>query len=198
MDKNKGQGAARNLGLDHAKGEYVLFVDSDDFINLQTVEQLIGSMRDKEVDVIRFNAKSFSDEGERIKEKEYNFNHFMKENKSYTKRELTSVYLSYSPSPVLYLFKKEIIEKNKIRFKESIIHEDELFSTLLFLHAKSFSYINRSFYNRRYRKGSTMTKKDLEQKIYSFNSYLKILCEYEQLLNVKKYKSLEKNYLNIE
>lgn len=187
---NKGQAAARNRGISKATGKYILFVDSDDYLNINAVEKLVDIAESQEVELVRFNAKSFSDEGEAILEKEYKFDLFLKEKFIYYKNNFKNVYLSFSPSPVLYLFKKRILEINNISFKEKIIHEDELFSAELFLKANSCSFINEAFYNRRYRKGSTMTERTFKQKKYSFDSYIKIINEYE---NFREGLKLEKN-----
>src|SRR5690625_639570 len=60
-DKNKGQAAARNLGIEVSNGEYILFVDSDDLIRKDAVEILIMEMQKNDVSLIRFNAISFHD-----------------------------------------------------------------------------------------------------------------------------------------
>lgn len=179
---NQGQATARNIGIKQAKGKYILFVDADDFIEQETVEVLVQTIEQFQADFVRFNAKSFSEEGEKILQKEYTFNLFLDEQRNYTKDQFENVYLSFSPSPVLYLFKRDLIEKNNIRFKEHIIHEDELFSSLIFFCATSCVYINQSFYNRRYRQGSTMTKKTEKQRRHSFYSYVQVINYYNELL----------------
>lgn len=194
-EKNQGQAVARNIGMENSMGKYILFVDSDDYIHPQTVEELVHTIETFQVDFVRFNARSFSDKGESIQQKEYNFNLFLKEKKVYAKKEFKNVYLSFSPSPVLYLFKRDLVEKQTIRFMEHIIHEDELFSSEIFLYADSCVYLNRSFYNRRYRQGSTMTKKSEEQLKYSFDSYVKIINYYNDLLLKKSFNKEEQFFL---
>lgn len=180
---NKGQSVARNIGLKKAKGQYILFVDSDDYINRDTVEKLVDLLLRYEVDFVRFNAKSFSSDGEFIKEKEYNFDKYLKEDTIYNKKNFVNIYLSFSPSPVLYMFKSSLINTFDLEFLENIIHEDEWFSTMLFLYSDECVYYNEPFYNRRYRKGSTMTKNSLSQKEFSFNSYITIIKKYTDLIN---------------
>lgn len=67
---------------------------------------------------------------------------------------------------------------------ENVLHEDEYFSAMLFLHTKRFVYLNDSLYHRRYRALSTMTDFSIEQKVKSYNSYSKI------------YRTLEKEFYN--
>lgn len=182
---NKGQATARNIGIDKVNGDYLLFVDSDDFLHKETVAQLVKTAEEKKVDMVRFNAKSFSDEGEPIKEKEYNFSLYLKNNYVYDHNKFNNVYLSFSPSPVLYLLKTDLLRQHNVKFHEGIIHEDELFSAEVFLVAKSCVYINEAYYQRRYRSGSTMTERSIEQKKYSFDSYIKVMQIYQNIL-IKK------------
>ena len=52
--KNSGQGAARNLGIKHATGEYILFLDSDDFLLPQSINKILGIVKHVSCDVINF------------------------------------------------------------------------------------------------------------------------------------------------
>lgn len=184
--QNKGQSAARNIGIENAKGKYLLFVDSDDYIAKDTVSELVKVMEKRDVDVVRFNATSFSEESQHMAITKYKFDHFLKDNIVYRKPNFKNVYLSYSPSPVLYLVKKSLLNLNNIRFVESIIHEDEWFTTMIFLHANNCAYINQSFYHRRYRAGSTMTISSINHKKHSFKSYITIIRGYQKILEETK------------
>jgi len=181
--KNQGQGTARNIGLKKSSGDFILFVDSDDYIELDTVTYLVEKMLETNVDFVRFNGESFSSGGEVIKEDSYRFSNYLKEDKIYKKQNFNNIYLSFIPSPVLYMFKSQLLIDNNITFSENIIHEDEVFSAKIFLYAEDCLYVNKYFYNRRYRAGSTMTKKSKEQKEKSFRSYIKIIETYKKILS---------------
>lgn len=182
--KNKGQAAGRNLGLEKSKGEIILFVDADDYIERDTIEEVVSSFQRYDINMIRFNAISYDDKKDKLyQEKRYNFSKYLREDYIYKNNSLKDIYLSYNASPVLYACKKSILIDKNIKFTEGIIHEDELFNTNLYLNIDSVLFINRSFYIRRYRDNSTMTNKSKEQLKYSFNSYLFILNEYKILLN---------------
>ena len=53
--KNGGLSDARNTGMKHARGEYILFLDSDDFIHDQTLELMVGAIKSKRADMVMFN-----------------------------------------------------------------------------------------------------------------------------------------------
>ena len=74
--ENAGQGLARNDGLDLAKGKYILFVDSDDYIETYTCERLVDVMEKEQADLCCFGYRSETPEGElfyqaKLKEKIY-------------------------------------------------------------------------------------------------------------------------------
>lgn len=193
---NQGQAAARNKGLDIATGEYIQFVDSDDFIELDMVEKIVNVFKKTSVDFIRFNAKSYNDgEDKTFNEDKYIFNHYLRENKIYRNNDLKFIYYSFTGVPYLYTFSRELIQRKTIRFFEGIIHEDELFNTMIYLEVKSAAFIDQEFYIRRYREGSTMTDKSEKQIKHSFNSYQKIETIYEELLNSNEYEISKNKFL---
>jgi len=192
--ENKGQGFARNKGLKLAEGKYILFVDSDDYIERETLQVLVQEIENNNVDFVRFKARRFSNNNEFLSKIKKN-RILLKENKIYINGSYKAIYLSYSPSPVLYLFKKDIVKRNKLKFPEGIIHEDELFSTLLFIYANSCIYVDKPFYNRRYREGSTMTTLTNEQKQKSFFSYINIIKSYKMLLKKSNISRLDQFFL---
>lgn len=191
---NKGQAAARNLGLKKAKGDVIIFVDSDDYIELNTVEALVKSFVDYQVDMVRFNAKSFFDNDYTLfQESKYDFSKYLTEDKIYKNSKLDDIYLSYTAVPWLYAFKRDVLKRKHILFMEGIIHEDELFNTELYLIIESAVYINQAFYCRRYRENSTMTNQSIKQQNYSIDSYLKIIKKYEEIVN--HYQRMKKNFI---
>ena len=64
--KDGGLGPARNFGIDIAKGQYIFFVDSDDFLPLDTIEKLMEVMEDKEVDIIAGGYCSVDEQGKKL------------------------------------------------------------------------------------------------------------------------------------
>lgn len=193
---NQGQAAARNKGLDIATGEYIQFVDSDDFIELDMVEKIVNVLKKTSVDFIRFNAKSYNDrEDKTFNEDKYIFNHYLRENKIYRNNDLKFIYYSFTGGPCLYTFSRELIQRKTIRFFEGIIHEDELFNTMIYLEVKSAAFIDQEFYIRRYREGSTMTDKSEKQLNKSFNSYLEVINQYEKLLLNSNLKNSQQKFL---
>lgn len=69
--KNKGAGAARNKGLKSAKGEYIHFLDSDDWIEIDAYEKLYNIIKDRDIDFIKFRGFSYNNQLKQITTRNY-------------------------------------------------------------------------------------------------------------------------------
>jgi glycosyltransferase involved in cell wall biosynthesis len=154
-NSNKGQGAARNTGLKTAEGEYIWFVDSDDFIVLQSGEILYALAKQYDADIVRFNAVSFieNQNNERIYEnsKTYFCNWRYDSVISIDKEKHT---LSGAGSTVWNFFTKKHVYQN-ISFREGVFHEDTDFTPIVFSSVKTVYCVPYAFYFRRKHQEST-------------------------------------------
>jgi len=152
---NKKQGGARNTGLKAAKGEYIWFVDPDDFIKLNVTKQLLEICFENNLDILQFNYDKVSFSGEF---------QFKKENVKNTSvmngieffHSLGKDFLNgYDLSVWSRIVKNDYLKKNKIEFIENTIFEDLEFSLRTLLFSISIKAISDSFYCYRYNENST-------------------------------------------
>lgn len=191
--KNEGQGIARNIGLDNAQGEFIAFVDSDDFIKEDMLEKSYEKSVSKNLDLVMYKISSFDNETHEINDNLWYyslkcFDGFEKEifNNSDTKKFTHLI----SVTPFNKLYKRSFIEKNNIRFPDKYIFEDEVFFYNVYLKAKRISLIDENlYYYRTNRKGSTVSNnsdKDYTDVVHIFRLIRQLLIETNYLNTYKK------------
>ena len=190
--ENGGLSSARNAGLDVAAGEYILFVDSDDYLESDLLETLVQNIVDH-FTVVSFGY-SFEDEKEKvITEYLDHISNTVLDNKKVLLKlmcnELTDYRLSWCAWSKLY--SRFVIEKYNIRFADNrkIYAEDLYFNLCYFPYVKCVKTINRAMYHYIGRGDSITGKDELQSNISRF----------EQLaFSVKEYysKHNECNYLS--
>ncbi|MFL2079868.1 glycosyltransferase family 2 protein [Marinilactibacillus psychrotolerans] len=195
--QNSGLSATRNKGLSMASGQYVIFLDSDDYWHKDTVEKILKTIKTFNPDLIRFNAKAFFEEKVTLDypQLDYDLSSQLLSEHLYEDEELKFNFDSFKSSACLYAFKKKIIDKENLKFDETIIHEDQLFTSQLFLLINSMVYLNQNLYFRRYRSNSITTNRSLDQLKYSYLSYYKIIKLYEIMLQNHSYNKLKTDFL---
>lgn len=167
---NKGVSAARNAGLAIAKGQFVGFVDSDDWIEPDTYATAIQYMAD-DVDLVCWGVNVEGD----AKEKEKMAKLFDNSFSGKVTADLSSKF-SLSTTICDKLFRKAIIKDNDIKFPEDLRYEDTWFLWKYMLHVSNFYYIEHKFYNYIQHQGSFMASKSrgvLTDRIHGlYNVYL--------------------------
>lgn len=159
--ENKGQSAARNVALQHARGKYLYMMDSDDVLNDADALQTCYDYAERcEADFIFFDGESFSDTGDANR---FSWNtkrtHLVEENRTYDGEYLLNMMLDTKKHNCvvwLLFIQRDFLTRTGLQFYEGIIHEDELFTTCLTLSSDNIYCLRRSFVAHRIRSASTM------------------------------------------
>ena len=165
--ENKGQAVARNRGLEIARGEYISFVDSDDYIDLNMLEELYNAANGKYDIVVcdfylTYLDKSPSDvysfildnPGGLISSKDYLF---------------------AGAGPWNKIYKNSFLKKNKFKFPEGIIYEDYASIPILAIYNPSIYYVKKAFLHYVQSDNSTMrfnTYKKKSEDLFEASYYL--------------------------
>ena len=171
IKENGGLSDARNYGLKKAHGEYVLFVDSDDYIDSQMVEKMYHQAIKNKLDVVVCDTINVYPDGHE---------QIIKSNVDYADNDLEN-YLISPPMACIRLFKKDIF--NKITFKKGIFYEDLEMTPKVVNITKKVGFINEPLYYYLQRSGSIMKQKAFNDK----------LLDIFDVLNSNR-KALQKNY----
>jgi hypothetical protein len=164
QQSNAGLSAARNAGVRHSTGQFLLFLDSDDYLSANALELLTDiAMRDQ-LDVLFFDADSFFETPE-LAEAHVGFQTYYTRSANYseprTGAELFRLMLpadDYRPSACLQLISHKHYVDAELAFVEGLIHEDNLFTFQCLLTAQRAAHTAHPVYQRRVRSGSITTE----------------------------------------
>lgn len=194
---NGGLSDARNHGIDYATGDYMLFVDSDDFIELNAVEKLLDFAIDKDLDIGCADAYRVTQIGDNIEQsilisgnnpnqvlsgEEYLVNAI--DNKKYSVAVWTKIYRS------------RLIKENHVYFKKGLYHEDEKWTPEVMLKANRVAYMNYPFYYYMIRKNSITQTGDRKKHIKDvIETCEKLSKEFNTIIKDEKNKKILIDYL---
>lgn len=167
VDNMSGQSYARNLGLEVASGEYVGFVDSDDWVELDMFEKMYNKARSADTDITMCQAQLYDDKEQRFYTDDY---YSLKPLESFkdcvfspddTKNQILNI------NVVLWnkIYKREFLQGTNVKFQNGFIYEDLPFFFETYLKAQRVNILwEAPYYYRQNRNFSTMQNSD--KKVY--------------------------------
>ncbi len=186
IDKeNEGQGVARNIGIQNSTGEYITFVDPDDWIELDMYEKMYNQAKSLDSQVVFCNYRKVNE----VDGKTSIPNIFRKAVSTTKSKALTIESGKNIKKPILYksflvapcyvwngIYEASIIKQNAVRFADLRCYEDIMFLVRTIILAQNISYINSVFYNYRIRK--TLTLRANEEGYIDLINIIKAVKDY--------------------
>ena len=160
-----GLGHARNIGMNRAIGEYILFIDSDDYLEPNSLKKCLDKLKAEKAQILRFKFRRTD---------------CKKSNKS-VKNPYTISGAAYMANNNLsgcawsYIFSRELANRHNIRFQCGVYHEDEEFSTKLHFYSTSLIDCKNIVYNYYIRPGSIPQSTNVEDQEKRIRDFLSIL-----------------------
>jgi len=187
---NGGLSDARNSGIGEASGDYILFIDSDDLIEKNSLNDIACTIKGNNFpDVVFLEAIKFYQDG-RTEPMGDGYNHQMIDGRNYVEvLRFIETMPKFPGSACTKAVKKEIIN-NKLEFQVGILSEDNEWSIRLFGIARSFAYCDKPYYLYRQQREGSITHMVSEKTVKSLieiiekHSYKKVETDYEYFCNV--------------
>ena len=181
IKENGGQGSARNYGLKKASGEYIGYVDSDDFVEKDMYKKLYNKAKENNYDIVVCGNYNVSEDYQNK-----NIDAFINNYNT----DLENIF--FGKMAVLNkIYKRDILIKNKLEFKEKVWYEDLAFTLKAIMNSNTFAFIDEPLYDYLIREGSTMNNSNVQRN-------LEILDAFNDILSYIQHNKKEEYFSKIE
>lgn len=175
--ENSGLSIARNFGIDHARGKYIGFVDSDDYVDEYMFEKLYISCEQHDLDLAICKISLFDEETGEINNdlNYYNLGVFKGFDKEvFNSEDTTSFTCNIVVNAYNKLYRKSLLDENSIEFPPHLIFEDEVVFIKTYLYAKRISIVDEFLYYYRLNRQGSITYLEKE------NDYVDMVYVYKK------------------
>ena len=190
FEKNTGLAKAKNIGLSKATGDYILFLDGDDYIEKDLLQKLVDEDIDK-YDLLRFQAREVKN-NDVINE--YSEEQFISKNGIEAFKKIINYH--YIENSWLYSYSNKFFKENNFSFNEGCVAEDYGLTPLIIASANKVKCISYIGYNYVQRDNSLMNSDDYNNKIKKMDDMLKQATYQKLELDNIKNSEIVKDFLD--
>lgn len=154
-EKNGRQGTARNIGLSYATGDFISFVDFDDWIHPDMYKVLVDIMNKNECDVVQFRYMETKDKPEEMSRAIDNIDYRIVDYSCNRKENLLNSQI-LNESCTTKLYRKSLIDCANLRYAEGVAYEEPMFTYPMKFYVNKAAVTETKFYYYRYNEKGTM------------------------------------------
>lgn len=189
--ENGGHAVATNMGMGMAKGKYLYLMDSDDIVELNTLEDTYNLAEEKNLDFVIFKAINYNDPENRYYETEvYSMSNLLKAvgNNVFNYKDIPeNVLFNMSVTPWSKLYNREFVERIGAKFPEGLVFEDNVFFWQVLFNADRIYFHDEFLFTRRWYSTSSTTAGD-KRFLDSIQVYNLVWEEFRKHNEFEKYK----------
>lgn len=179
VKENGGLSDARNYGVNYAIGDYLIFVDSDDYISKDLLKKLNKELSNNPVDVIRYGIELVNENGQILNQVKLNTFKNVSKVKA-IKKILNDKYIEPA---WMHAYNFKFWKVNKFKYEKGTIHEDFGLTPLILSKAKTFTSIDYLGYNYLIRSNSIMTQTSYDKIKKRVNDFKNHYLTHKKYLN---------------
>ena len=191
IKENGGQGSARNYGLEKANGEYIGYVDGDDFIEKDMYKKLYNKAKELNYDIVVCGNYNVSEDY-----KTRNIDVFINNYNTDLENILFGKMAVWNK-----IYKKDILINNKLEFKQKVWYEDLAFTLKAIINSNSYAFVDEPLYDYLIREGSTMNNSNVKRNLEILEAFDDILLyikqnKKEEYLNKIEFLAIDHIYIS--
>lgn len=198
---NRGLAYTRNVGIEHAIGKYIMFVDSDDYVNAESIEKLIEQMEAYNLDLLYFDVEEFNDGQEKIALRDRR-----KRKHIYDITTGIELFDELVKNEEMFgcvwngVYNRAFLEKLSLKFIEGILHEDIPYTFAALMNAERALVVPITGYYYRQRNGSILHQPNYLERIHGliigYTNMIFIWHSVQVCKPISNYESSISKYLN--